>query len=410
MTSSAPKATVEPTDDMVYLDYAATAPVCQAAARAISKYAESGLSDGFPNANANALYSAGRRAFAALEEARHDIAIAIGAKRPSEVMFTSGATEADNAAIIGISLGCIRSSSVSKRLGDDAPHVVVGGIEHDAVLESSHELRRLGFEVTLAPPDRDGFVTVEAVKNAMRESTVLVSVQMANSETGAIMPVRQIAAAAHEGGALFHTDATQALGKEFVDCEGLGVDAASFSAHKIGGLKGTGALYLRAQTPFAPLMNGGGQEGGRRSGTQNVMGAVSFAAAAKEALCNMEEESARLRDLRDALYEHLSSFEGIEPSVEVERGSRDFLPNIVNVLFDGLESETLVLRFDELGFAVSGGSACASRSLEPSHVLTAMGISKDQALGELRVSMGFATTEEDARSFMRAVPKVLAWR
>jgi cysteine desulfurase len=189
----------------------------------------------------------------------------------------------------------------------------------------------------------------------------------------------------------------------------LDVDAASFSAHKIGGPKGVGALYLRTRTPYLPFMLGGGQEAGRRSGTQNVAGVVGFAAAAEAAIGRLEEESMRLRRLRDKLYAALACFPAIQATVEVEEGSFDYLPNIVHVLVDNLESETLVLRFDKLGFCVAGGSACSSHSLEPSHVLRAMGIAGDEAFNALRISMGTYTTEANIDALVAAFHEVLAW-
>ncbi|MFR1640365.1 MAG: cysteine desulfurase family protein, partial [Eggerthellaceae bacterium] len=220
--------------------------------------------------------------------------------------------------------------------------MIVSAVEHDAVLEPCKRLEAEGFRITRLVPNREGFVEVRALEDAIDGDTVLVSVQAANSEVGSIQPVAELARVAHAAGALMHTDAVQALGKVRIDLEELGVDAASFSAHKIGGPKGVGALYLKARTPFAAQMLGGGQESGRRSGTQNVAGAAGFAAACREAVEEQELEAARLRGLRDRLYGALASFDAIEATVDVARGSEDFLPNIVHVLAAGLESETLI--------------------------------------------------------------------
>lgn len=394
--------------EYVYLDYAAASPLCEEALSAMQPHMVAGPAGVMGGTNPNSLSTPGRNAFKALEAARRDVAKSLGASRSDEIVFTSGATEADNAAIAGIA----RAVRDQRRTHDKgfSGEIIVSAIEHDAVLASAKAMEREGFAVRLLPVDRDGFVEVRSLEEAVSPETVLVSVQTANSEVGSIQPVRQLADVAHAAGALFHTDATQAVGKTELDLRALGVDAASFSAHKIGGPKGVGALYLKARTPFVPQMSGGGQEAGRRSGTQNVCGAVGFAAACRAAVRDVERERERLMTLRDALYRELSSFSAIQPAVDVEEGSADYLPNIVNVLLAGLESETAVLRFDALGFAVSGGSACSSSSLAPSHVLTALGIAPDEALSELRVSLGRYTTEDDIGAFLRAVPNVLDWR
>ncbi len=396
--------------EYVYLDYAATAPLCEEAAAAMSYFLTPGPGAIGHAANANSLHSAGRAAFESLEQTRRNLARSLGVKRPDEITFTSGATEANNAALFGIA----NAEANRRRLKPDpsatrdaranAPHVIVSAIEHDAVLAPAKRLEAQGFRVTRLAPDRRGFIAPDALRAALSEITVLVSVQMANSEVGTIQPIPELARAAHEAGALFHTDAVQALGKVPLRLEDLGVDAASFSAHKVGGPKGVGALYLRARTPFEAQMLGGGQEAGRRSGTQNVCGAVGFAAACA-AVCEpgfLEAESARLRTLRDKLYAALSSFERVRITSDPACAPESFLPNIAHVLVRGMESETLIIRLDAKGFAVSGGSACASASLDPSHVLTAMGVARDDALGALRISLGRYTTEDHIDRFLQA--------
>lgn len=385
----------------VYLDWAATAPLCAEAARAMEPFMEVGPDGLFVGGNANSLHKSGRATFGALEEARASVMRDLGAKRPDEIVFTSGATEADNAALLGIPAACAARKRQSGKK-EFTPHVIVSSIEHDAVLAAARVLEKNGCEVTVLAPDRQGFVEVRALEAALRENTVLVSIHMVNNEIGSVQPVAELAAVAHGAGALFHTDAVQALGKEYVDVGELGVDAASFSAHKVGGPKGAGALYLRTGTPFSPLIVGGGQEAGLRSGTQNVCGAAGFAAACKAACALQGTEAERLRGLRDRLYERLGTLEYVYPSVEVERGSRDFAPHVVNVCVDGFESETLILRLDMAGIAVSGGSACSSHSLDPSHVLKAIGISDDRALGSLRISLGRSTKSEDIEAFLTA--------
>ncbi len=394
-------------DSCIYLDYAATAPLRVCVAEAMEPYFVPGAAGLAFSANANSLHSPGRAAFAALEEARRTVACAVGANRPSEIVFTSGATEADNAALIGIAHA---AADARKRSGiSTTPQVIVSAIEHDAVLEPAKQLEREGFRVTRLSPNHQGFIEAETLQAVLDTDTVLVSIQMANSELGSIQPVADLARGAHAAGALIHTDAVQALGKIPVDVQALNVDAASFSAHKIGGPKGVGALYLKARTPFSAQMLGGGQEEGRRSGTQNVAGAAGFAAACQAASAEQPTEAQRLGALRDKLYEALFTLDGVTPTVAVVPGSTEFLPNIVHVLVKGLESETLVMRFDKLGFCVSGGSACASHSLEPSHVLRALGISTDKAHNALRISLGYDTTEQDVDDFIAAMPRVLNW-
>lgn len=394
--------------DYVYLDYAATAPLCEEAAAAMAPYQVPGRANLAVGGNANSLHAPGRAAFAALEDARKSLARDLGARRPDEIVFTSGATEADDAAVLGLA----QAAAAARRrsgAGDFTPHVITTAVEHDAVLAPAKRLEAQGFRVTRLAPNRQGFIEVRALEAALDESTVLVSVQAANSEVGSIQPIAELARATHAAGALFHTDAVQALGKAPVNLQELDVDAASFSAHKVGGPKGVGALYLRSRIPFEAYAIGGGQESGRRSGTQNVAGVAGFAAAAHAAVEAQELEAARLRALRDKLYAALSATDGVEATVDVEPGSADFLPNIVHVLVSGLESETLILRFDMQGFGVSGGSACSSHSLEPSHVLRSLGIDADRAHGALRISMGRYTTEADIDAFIEATAKSLAW-
>lgn len=394
----------------VYLDWAATAPLAPEAAEAMAPYFEPGMA-GFAagGGNANSLHSPGRVAFSALEAARKSLAGDLGARRAQEIVFTSGATEADDAAVIGLARAAVDERR-RRGAGGFTPHLVVSAVEHDAVLAPAKRLEAEGFRVTRLRPDKQGFIGVSALEEALDADTVLVSVQAANSEVGSIQPVADLARAAHAAGALFHTDAVQALGKVPVDVAAWEVDAASFSAHKVGGPKGIGALYLKARTPFSPYLLGGGQEGGLRSGTQNVCGAAGFAAACHAAVEALGEEAARLRALRDRLYAGLSALEGVRATVAVEPGSGEFLPNVVHVLVDGLESETLILRLDMLGFGVSGGSACSSHSLEPSHVLRALGIDADRAQGALRISMGRGTSEGDAEAFLDAMASCLDWR
>lgn len=391
----------------VYLDWAATAPLCPEAAEAMAPYLVPGQANIALGANPNSLHSPGRAAFSAFEQARSAVARAIGAHRPDEVVLTSGATEADNAALEGI----VHAVAQRKHAEPSQLGIVVSAIEHEAVLEPARRLEAEGYRVARVAPDRQGFITPKALQAALEGigGAALVSIQAANSEVGSIQPIAELAHTAHVAGALFHTDAVQALGKCPVNMREWDVDAASFSAHKVGGPKGVGALYLKARTPFSAFLLGGGQEAGRRSGTQNPCGAAGFAAACAAATASLEAEAARQRVLRDELYRRMTAFPGVRATVEVEQGSTRFLPNIVHVLADGLESQTMILRLDSMGFGVSGGSACASHSLEASHVLRAMGVSSDAAQGALRISMGRGTTEQDVQAFLSAFERCLAW-
>ena len=401
--------TIQVPENYTYLDWAATAPLCEEAARAMRPYLEPGLSNVQRGMNANSLHTPGRAAFEAMELARREIAHDLGCSRPNEMVFTSGATEADNMALFGMAQA-IRDLR-RRRDGADARYrVVVSELEHEAVSAPAKSLSREGFDIAFAKPDRNGFISPDALRPLLDERTVLVSVQVANSELGSIQPIAELAAIAHESGALFHADATQALGKMPLDLRALGVDAASFSAHKVGGPKGVGALFLKARTPFAPLLLGGGQEDGRRSTTQNVCGIAGFAAACHAAVRSEHAESARQRDLRDWLYAQVDALDGVRATVDVPAGSTDYLPNIVHMLVRDLESETLVLRLDHAGFGVSGGSACSSHSLEPSRSLRAIGVSADEAYGALRVSLGHLTTKDDLLRFVSALREVIGLR
>ncbi len=392
--------------DLVYLDWAATAPLSQAAADAMRPFMEPGAKGlALGASNANSLYSVGRTAFRALEESRETVARCLGA-RPDEIVFTSGATEADNAALFGM-VDALMMRAEQEGDHECVPQVVVSAIEHDAVLKAADTLGHWGAEVTVVPADSSGHITPDALKEALNGRALLVSIMAVNNEIGSVMDIPALAKVAHDAGALFHVDATQAFGKVPISVREWGVDALSVSSHKIGGPKGVGALYLKARTPFTAQLVGGGQESGRRSGTQNVMGAVGFAAAAREVTESLEENARRLTELRDYLYQALTQHPNVRPAVQVEEGSSRYSCHIVNVLVRGIESETLILQLDRRGFCVSGGSACSSHSLDPSHVLSAIGVSRDDALGSMRVSLGNTTTREEVEAFVRAFAEVV---
>lgn len=375
--------------DVRYFDYAATTPVDPRVVETMAPF----FSERF--GNPNSLYSLGRDAYRALEDARERFAKAIGAADPSEVVFTGGGTESDNAALIGI-LGRIAP--------DGGAHLVVSSYEHHAVLEPAHWLEKKGYAVTYLAPRADGRVHPEDLQAALRPDTKLVSVMHANNEIGTVNDIAALAEVAHGAGALMHTDAAQSLGKIPFDVTALGVDAASFSAHKIYGPKGVGALYLKRGTPFDPLLKGGGQEQRRRSGTQNVAGAVGFARALELMLEEQPAEGERLARLRDRLVEGVTA--RLE-NTEMTAAGSERLPNIAPLLIKGVEGEAMLLQLDAKGIAVSTGSACSSGSLEPSHVLLACGIPPEIAHGSLRLSVGRYTTDADVDYFLEVFPPIV---
>lgn len=379
--------------DRVYLDHAATTPLDPRVLEAMMPYLR-----GY-QANPNSLHKDGREAFQRLEELRHEVATSLGAKTPDEVLFNGGGTEGDVAALFGL---------IAARRSSRPARIIVSAIEHHAVLEPARRLAASGHKVIYLRPACDGIIDPVRLSEAIDDETDLVSIMYANNETGAIQPVRELAAIAHEHGALFHTDAVQALGKCPMGLEGLGVDAASFSTHKVYGPKGCGVLYLRRGVPFVTQMPGGGQEGGRRSGTQNLAAAEGTATALRMVEAGRQSENERLRGIQTSLVEGaLNASSRVSLTVDPRTTPGSYLPNIVSLLVEGMESETLILRLDAAGFEVSAASACSSGSLEPSHVLTAMGISRDLAFGSLRVSLGRQTTADQVAGFTEALAKVI---
>jgi len=373
---------------VTYLDYAATTPVDARVLEAMLPYFSTHFG------NANSLYAAGRDAYHALEAARETIATAIGAAHPAEIIFTSGGTEADNAAFI----------SVLRRIAPDGGHLVTSAYEHPAVLELVKWLGKQGYDITLVQPRADGRIHPEDLAKTLREDTKIVSIMHSNNEIGTINDLKQLAECVHSCGALFHTDAVQSLGKVAFDVQDLGVDLASFSAHKIYGPKGIGALYLRRGIGFDALIKGGGQESKRRSGTQNVAAAVGFAEAVQLSLAERDSEALRLADLRDHLIARVtSSLENTQATVS--EGAR--IPGIAPLLIKGVEGESMLLQLDNQGFAVSTGSACSSGSLAASHVLLSIGVPQEIAHGSLRVSLGRQTTAADVDAFADALVPIV---
>ena len=371
----------------VYLDHSATTPVdAEVATLMLTYYTEK-------YGNPSSIHGFGREAKHALEEARLQVASLIGAK-PEEVTFTSGGTEADNLAILGI----------AEARRNKGKHLMISAIEHHAVLETAEYLEKMGFELTVLPVNAEGFVEVETVAKALRPDTILVSVMHANNEVGTIQPIEEIGKLVREHGAAFHVDAVQTLGKIPVNVNNLNVDLLTISGHKIYGPKGVGALYIRKGIRISPLMHGGGQEKKRRSGTENAPGIIGFGKACELAGQRMFEEAKRVKKLRDKLLTGI--VERIE-HVKVNGPLGDLrLPNNVNVSIEFVEGESLLLSLDMLGIAASSGSACTSGSLDPSHVLLAMGLSHEIAHGSLRFTFGHQNTEEDVDYVLEHLPKI----
>jgi cysteine desulfurase len=371
----------------VYLDHSATTPVRTDVLAAMLPY----FSD---NAgNASSLHKVGQRAKRALDGARDDVARALGA-RFAEITFNSGGTEGDNQAIVG----AVRARA------DRGRHIVTSTIEHHAVLSVCRWLESQGYSVDYVPVDERGTIDLRALEGSLRTDTVLVSVMLANNEVGTIEPVAEIARLAHERGILVHTDAVQAMGKIAVRVDQLGVDLLTLTAHKLGGPKGVGALYVRTGTPIEPLLYGGHQERALRPGTQNIPGIVGLATALRLATAELPAEAARLGVLRDRLQEGILT---LIPGTDVNGHLTERLPNILNVSFSGVEGEALLLALDMKGIAVSTGSACAAGSTDPSHVLQAMSLPRVRAQGSLRLSLGHTTADEDIDYVLETLVQVV---
>lgn len=383
-------------DSYVYLDYAASAPMVPEAKAAEAAYAEAP----YAGANPNSLHTLGREAAMALEGARREIAKALGGGfRPGEIVFTSGGTESNNLALYGIAEGARARDRKRTR-------VVVSAIEHDSELDVVPALKDRGFAVTLVRPGRDGRIAPEELERAVGPDCALVSIMSANNETGVIQPVAELAEIAHKAGVLMHTDAVQAFGRIPLAIDTC--DAVSIAAHKIGGPVGIGALALRMRCPFRPQNFGGGQEAGKRPGTQDVRGALAFAAAAKAQTDHLAERRSACAAKANRLFQKICApGTGIQPSTTAQIDDTR-LPGMVSIYVPGLDSETLILKLDQKGFEVSAGSACSSGSLDPSHVLSAMGIARNDALGALRISFDERVSDEDLDRFADALIGIVA--
>lgn len=370
-----------------YLDYCATTPVHPEVRSAMLAALEEDFG------NPSSMHWAGRRAGELVSQARAEVAGAIGASL-EEMYFTGGATEADNLALLGI----------LRRYEPGKAHLITSAVEHHAILHSAAQLDKEGYAVTVLPVDAQGLVDPEAVRRAIRPETVLISIMLVNNETGAIQPVAEIGSIARAAGILMHTDAVQGMGLLDVNVDALKVDLLSLSAHKIYGPKGIGALYVRRGIALQPLVFGGPQERSLRPGTENVPGIVGLGAAVRLTREHKEAERARLSGLRASLIVRLK---GRVPGTVVNGPAHAVAPHVVSVSFPGTDGEMMLIRLNAEGIAVSLGSACNSKSIEPSHVLTAMGLPKEQIDGSLRVSLGYPTSAEDVDRFVEVIPAVV---
>lgn len=370
----------------LYLDYNAGTPLDPRVLAAMSE-----CLSGMPG-NPSSTHQFGRAARARLDRAREQVAALVGA-HASQVIFTSGGTEANNLALHAVTAG--RTPA----------HLAVSAIEHPSVLEAARALQQSGWRLDLIEPDGNGLVTVEALRRALKPDTRLVSVMLANNETGVIQPIAELAACARAAGAVMHTDAVQAAGKVPVDFEATGAQLMTLSAHKLYGPKGAGALIVDKALELEPLLYGGGQERGLRAGTENIAAIVGFGVAAELACETRETEAVRQAELRDYLQAELKSHAPI--TVFAESAQR--LPNTLQFAVAGLDGETLLMQLDKAGIAVSSGSACASGKSEPSHVLLAMGVEPELARGAVRVSLGRETTRQDIDRLLGAIAEKIEW-
>ena len=370
----------------VYLDNAATTALSPKVLEKMMPY----LTDIYGNASSP--HSFGQTARIGVEHAREQVARAINAD-PSEIVFTGCGTESDNTVLFG----------VAERYAKKGDHIITTNAEHHAILHSCAALEKKGIKVTYLPVDKDGLVTPEQVRDAITDKTILVSVMFANNEVGTIMPIPEIAAVCHEKGVLFHTDAVQAAGHIPIDVKAMGIDMLSISGHKFHGPKGVGVLYELKGICLPSYIIGGEQEKGRRAGTENVAGIVGLGEALELAVTNMSETSARMTRMRDRLIEGI---EATIPEVKLNGHRTKRLPNNVNFSIKYIEGESILLMLDMAGIAASSGSACTSGSLDPSHVLLALGLTHEVALGSVRLTLGDDTTDEDIDYVLETLPKV----
>jgi cysteine desulfurase len=372
----------------IYLDHNATTPVHPEVFEAMLPYYKNKFG------NASSIHSFGREAKVALEESREKVAKFINASA-QEIYFTSGGTESDNLAIKG-------TVFANRKKGK---HIITSKIEHHAVLESCKFLEKEGFEVTYLPVDKYGFVDLDDLKKAIRKDIILVSIMHVNNEVGTIQPLEELCKITKEKGTYFHTDAVQSVGKMPVDVQKLNVDMLSMSGHKIYGPKGVGAVYIRKGTRMASWSHGGSHERSRRAGTENVPGIVGLAKAVELAQRDMEQQSQQMKNLTEAFYEKVTQ---AIPDVILNGHQEKRIPNTLNLSFKAVEGESIILSLDLKGVAVASGSACTSGTLEPSHVLSAMGISPEIAQGAIRFSFGRENTMADVDYLVEILPEIVS--
>lgn len=374
---------------MIYADNAATTKMSDAAVKTLVDLI------GTTYGNPSSLYSFGQDAKEVLEQARADVAEAIGAN-PREILFTSGGSEADNQALLS-------AAAIGAR--KNKKHIISTAFEHHAILHTLKKLEKEGFEVTLLDVHENGLVRPEEVENAIREDTALVTVMYANNEIGTIQPIREIGAICRKHGVIFHTDAVQAVGHIKVNVEEDNIDMLSASGHKFHGPKGTGFLYAKKGIALTNLIEGGAQERGKRAGTENVPGIASMATALKESVAALDDYKAKLSPVRDRIIAGLNEI----PHSALNGDAVSRVPSNINFCFEGIEGESLLLLLDDKGIAASSGSACTSGSLDPSHVLLAIGRVHDVAHGSLRLSIGEDITDEDADYIIKSVKEVVEY-
>ena len=373
----------------VYADNAATTSVSKTALEAMLPY----LTEDY--GNPSSLYAFGQRAKEGLEKAREDVARCLNAE-PREIYFTSGGSEADNQAIVS-------AAKAGARKGKK--HLISTAFEHHAVLHTLKKLEKEGFEVTLLDVHSDGVVRVEDVAAAIREDTALVTIMFANNEIGTVQPIAEIGALCRARGVPFHTDAVQAAGHMPIDVKAMNIDMLSLSGHKFHAPKGVGVLYARRGMPLVNIIEGGAQERGKRAGTENVAGIVAMAAALKESCEHMEENTAKIIPMRDKLFAELSKI----PHSKINGSLEHHVPGTVNMCFEGIEGESLLLMLDDQGICASSGSACTSGSLDPSHVLLSIGLPHEVAHGSLRLSIGEYNDMDQIDHIIEVVPKVVEY-
>ena len=373
----------------VYADNAATTSVSKTALDAMLPY----LTENY--GNPSSLYGFAQKATEAVAQARATVAACLNAE-PREIYFTSGGSEADNQAIIS-------AAKAGERKGKK--HLISTKFEHHAVLHTLKKLEKEGFEVTLLDVHEDGVVRLEDVAAAIREDTALVTIMFANNEIGTVQPIKEIGALCREKGIPFHTDAVQAAGHMPIDVKEMNIDMLSISGHKFHAPKGVGVLYAKKNMPLFNLIEGGAQERGRRGGTENVAGIVALAAALKESVDNMEANTAKIIPMRDKLFAELSKI----PHSKINGSLEHHVPGTVNMCFEGIEGESLLLMLDMNGICASSGSACTSGSLDPSHVLLSLGLPHEVAHGSLRLSIGEYNTMEEIDHIIEVVPRVVQY-